>query len=139
MTITAKFAGTCKSCNRRFGAGEKINWTRGAGSTHVVCPASGLVYTTAEERAEEAAFVAAEIEEYDRDFAATWTREHTAELAAAFNASSLDRFDVDQFGILDIDGEQVYFENLIRAAKFHGLALKGYRWAPSLLDLMNQE
>jgi hypothetical protein len=40
-TITAKFSGTCKRCGGAFPAGAKINWEKGAGSTHVACPTAG--------------------------------------------------------------------------------------------------
>lgn len=38
MTITSKFASTCKSCGTRIAVGEQINWERGQGAKHVKCP-----------------------------------------------------------------------------------------------------
>lgn len=38
MTITAKFAGTCKKCGGHIAAGTQIEWERGAGASHVKCP-----------------------------------------------------------------------------------------------------
>jgi hypothetical protein len=38
MTITAKYPGTCVLCGERFAAGETIEWSRGSGSAHAVCP-----------------------------------------------------------------------------------------------------
>lgn len=46
MTMTAKFAGTCRNCRGRIAAGERIDWTRSGGAAHVTCPAA----TTSEER-----------------------------------------------------------------------------------------
>lgn len=37
MTITAKFPGTCKICLRPIRIGEKIEWQKGAGATHLKC------------------------------------------------------------------------------------------------------
>jgi hypothetical protein len=37
MTITAKYAGTCKGCGGRISEGERIIWARGRGSRHVDC------------------------------------------------------------------------------------------------------
>jgi hypothetical protein len=34
MTMTAKFAGTCKRCNGRIMAGDVIAWSKGYGATH---------------------------------------------------------------------------------------------------------
>lgn len=44
MTITAKYPGTCALCGTRFAAGERIEWTKGAGSAHVQCPALSAIY-----------------------------------------------------------------------------------------------
>ena len=41
MSINAKYPGTCTCCGRRFEAGTKINWTKGAGSSHVDCSSGG--------------------------------------------------------------------------------------------------
>ena len=38
MTITARFPGRCRSCGGDFAAGEEIEWTRGEGAAHPVCP-----------------------------------------------------------------------------------------------------
>jgi Family of unknown function (DUF6011) len=38
MTMTAKFAGTCKRCGGRFLAGTQIEWKKGEGATHVAEP-----------------------------------------------------------------------------------------------------
>jgi hypothetical protein len=35
MTITAKYAGKCKKCNAYFAVGDRIEWEKGEGSTHV--------------------------------------------------------------------------------------------------------
>jgi len=35
--IVAKYASTCRVCDRRIPAGERIEWTRDAGSRHVTC------------------------------------------------------------------------------------------------------
>jgi len=41
MTITSKFNGRCRKCGGVIHAGEKCDWTRGAGITHVgACPAN---------------------------------------------------------------------------------------------------
>jgi hypothetical protein len=37
MTITAKFAGQCSICGRKINAGDKIEWKKGAGSSHTAC------------------------------------------------------------------------------------------------------
>lgn len=37
MTITAKFRGTCTKCRNIINVGEQIEWTRGAGASHVTC------------------------------------------------------------------------------------------------------
>lgn len=37
-TITAKFAGQCKACGGAIRAGDTIEWSKGAGSRHAVCP-----------------------------------------------------------------------------------------------------
>ncbi len=34
MTITAKFAGTCKMCGGRFEAGTRIDWSKATGAHH---------------------------------------------------------------------------------------------------------
>lgn len=39
MSIRAKFPGTCRKCNTGFDAGTLIEWSKGAGSSHVACPA----------------------------------------------------------------------------------------------------
>jgi hypothetical protein len=39
MIITAKFPGTCRKCNQPITVGEKIEWEKSAGATHVKCPA----------------------------------------------------------------------------------------------------
>jgi len=39
MTITARFPGTCRSCHRAIGVGEKIEWTSGSRPSHTKCPA----------------------------------------------------------------------------------------------------
>ena len=36
--ITAKFAGTCRSCGGRIRVGDKIEWSAGCGASHVTCP-----------------------------------------------------------------------------------------------------
>jgi hypothetical protein len=36
--IAAKFAGTCRSCRGPIAVGERITWSKAAGSAHVVCP-----------------------------------------------------------------------------------------------------
>jgi len=38
MPIIAKFAGTCRKCNRPIKVGDKIEWEKGKGSRHVTCP-----------------------------------------------------------------------------------------------------
>ncbi len=38
-TIRAKYAGTCRKCGGSFAPGASIEWSKGAGSTHVTCPA----------------------------------------------------------------------------------------------------
>ena len=37
MTITAKFAGTCRKCGGRIKVGEKIEWEKGTGAQHMEC------------------------------------------------------------------------------------------------------
>ncbi|MCR4374135.1 MAG: hypothetical protein NUW22_04740, partial [Acidobacteria bacterium] len=39
MTITARYAGTCRTCGGRIAAGTAIDWTRDSGAAHVTCPA----------------------------------------------------------------------------------------------------
>lgn len=39
MSIRSKFPGVCRNCNGRFDAGTLIEWSKGAGSSHVTCPA----------------------------------------------------------------------------------------------------
>lgn len=39
MTITAKFAGTCRKCGGRIEVGDKIEWEKGKGAQHVRCKA----------------------------------------------------------------------------------------------------
>ena len=39
MTITAKYAGRCRSCGGAIHPGDRINWERGMGAEHVECPA----------------------------------------------------------------------------------------------------
>jgi hypothetical protein len=38
MTITAKFNGICTACKGTITTGQSINWEKGRGSSHVVCP-----------------------------------------------------------------------------------------------------
>lgn len=38
MTITAKYAGTCRECGGRIEEGETVDWVRGEGTAHVECP-----------------------------------------------------------------------------------------------------
>lgn len=40
MTMTARFAGTCKACHHGFPVGTLVEWTRGVGARHVAgaCP-----------------------------------------------------------------------------------------------------
>lgn len=38
MTITAKFAGTCRKCGKPIMVGEKIEWEKGRGAAHLECP-----------------------------------------------------------------------------------------------------
>jgi hypothetical protein len=45
MKITAKFPGKCAKCGEWFPEGERIEWTKGGPSSHVVC-------LSAEEKAE---------------------------------------------------------------------------------------
>lgn len=40
MTITAKYAGTCKKCGGHISVGDKIEWERGTGASHCTCPAA---------------------------------------------------------------------------------------------------
>lgn len=40
MVITAKYAGRCKKCGGHIAVGDKIDWERGQGATHVSCPAA---------------------------------------------------------------------------------------------------
>ncbi len=65
MTMTAKFSGTCKVCNRRFEGGTQIDWEGGKGAQHLHCPGFSMTrgYYSPSERAEIAAANAAEIEE----------------------------------------------------------------------------
>lgn len=37
MTITSKYAGTCRVCRTAIAAGESIEWERGKGAAHVAC------------------------------------------------------------------------------------------------------
>lgn len=37
MTITSKFSGTCRVCNKAFQAGAKIEWQRGTKPCHAGC------------------------------------------------------------------------------------------------------
>lgn len=37
-TLTANFPGRCTNCSTPIAAGDRINWTRGGGSSHVLCP-----------------------------------------------------------------------------------------------------
>lgn len=37
--LTAKYPGTCKTCNGYFTRGEQIDWNKGAGSSHARCVA----------------------------------------------------------------------------------------------------
>ena len=37
MTITAKFASTCPTCNARIAAGEQVEWSKGSPARHVAC------------------------------------------------------------------------------------------------------
>jgi hypothetical protein len=38
MTITARFASTCRNCRQPINVGDKIEWARGTASTHTTCP-----------------------------------------------------------------------------------------------------
>lgn len=38
MTITAKYPGKCTICGGKINAGEKINWEKDKGASHVKCP-----------------------------------------------------------------------------------------------------
>jgi predicted RNA-binding Zn-ribbon protein involved in translation (DUF1610 family) len=38
MTITSKYPGTCRSCGGRIRVGERVNWQRGQGASHIACP-----------------------------------------------------------------------------------------------------
>jgi len=38
MEITSKFNGRCRKCGGDYHVGDTINWERGSGSTHKVCP-----------------------------------------------------------------------------------------------------
>lgn len=40
MTITAKFPGTCPTCNSAIRAGDKVEWSKGAKARHTACGAS---------------------------------------------------------------------------------------------------
>jgi hypothetical protein len=42
MIIAARFPGTCRECGRRIHQGDRINWARGAGSTHLNCNEVGI-------------------------------------------------------------------------------------------------
>jgi hypothetical protein len=37
VTIKAKYAGTCKACNRKISVGDEIEWTKGNGARHLNC------------------------------------------------------------------------------------------------------
>ena len=45
MTITAKYAGTCKTCGGHISVGDKIEWERGSGASHCTCPATPIANT----------------------------------------------------------------------------------------------
>lgn len=47
MVMTSKFNGVCKKCHVTFPAGTSIDWTRGAGATHTVCPPPVAVVSVA--------------------------------------------------------------------------------------------
>lgn len=62
MTITAKFASTCQACGQRINPGDRIEWVKGEGSTHVRCaeaeaataaPAATFAPTAEQEKALE--------------------------------------------------------------------------------------
>jgi hypothetical protein len=40
MTITAKYPGKCRRCGGAIAQGERIEWVKGGGSSHVSCPES---------------------------------------------------------------------------------------------------
>ena len=40
MKIISKFNGTCKLCNGTISAGDKVEWEKGQGTAHIVCPES---------------------------------------------------------------------------------------------------
>ncbi len=42
MIITSKFPGVCTCCRRPINVGQKIDWVKGVGSAHVVCPVIGM-------------------------------------------------------------------------------------------------
>jgi hypothetical protein len=37
MIITAKFASTCDKCSSKIRKGDKVEWRKGYGATHVSC------------------------------------------------------------------------------------------------------
>ena len=40
MTIQSKYDGVCRTCGGVFHAGDPIEWKKGEGSRHSVCPAT---------------------------------------------------------------------------------------------------
>jgi len=46
MSMRAKFPGTCRKCGTNFSVGTLIEWSKGAGSTHVTCPSGATTSTT---------------------------------------------------------------------------------------------
>jgi hypothetical protein len=41
MAITARFPGRCRNCGGRISQGDKINWNRDGGATHISCDDGG--------------------------------------------------------------------------------------------------
>jgi len=47
MTIIAKYPGTCRKCGRQINVGDRIDWQKGRGASHIECPAQKNAATDA--------------------------------------------------------------------------------------------
>jgi hypothetical protein len=49
MFIKAKYHGVCKKCGSEIRVGEEIEWSRGSGARHTICPEKEMYEETSKE------------------------------------------------------------------------------------------